>query len=175
MSAALTAYRAAMDGLHRLCLVVCGLSLLTISLIIPWGVYSRYVLGKGSHWPEPMAILLMIVLSFLSAVVCYRDNLHIGVMVLPNALTGDARTALGWLVELCMAATNLFMLIYGLKLVETTWGQTISEFPIISVGLSYLPIPVGAAITLLFLVERLWVGEFFAKADDSAVTASPVE
>ena len=175
MSGALAIYRRAMDALHRLCLVVCGVSLLTISLIIPWGVYTRYVIGHGSHWPEPMAILLMIVLSFLSAVVCYRDNLHIGVMVLPNALQGAARTALGWLVELCMAATNLFMLVYGLKLVETTWGQTISEFPIVSVGLSYLPIPVGGAITLLFLVERLWIGEFFVKADDETITAAPVE
>ena len=169
------AYSRAMDWLHRLCLVVCGLSLLTISLIIPWGVYARYVMGKGSHWPEPLAILLMIVLSFLSAALCYRDNLHIGVMVLPNRLTGAARTALGWLVELCMLATNLFMLVYGLALVQTTWNQTISEFPIISVGLSYLPIPVGGAITILFLIERLWAGRFFERADDQTITAAPVE
>ncbi|TAJ87712.1 MAG: TRAP transporter small permease [Reyranella sp.] len=169
------AYSRAMDWLHRLCLGLCGLSLLVISLIIPWGVYSRYVMGKGSHWPEPLAILLMIVLSFLSAALCYRDNLHIGVMVLPNRLQGAARLALGWLVELCMLATNLFMLVYGLALVQTTWNQTISEFPIISVGLSYMPIPVGGTITLLFLVERLWAGRFFEKANDEIITASPVE
>ena len=33
-----------------------------------------------------MAVLLMIVLSFLSAVVCYREYLHIGVGVLPALL-----------------------------------------------------------------------------------------
>lgn len=164
-----------MDWLHRLCLVICGASLITISLIIPWGVYARYVLGKGSHWPEPLAILLMIVLSFLSAALCYRDNLHIGVMVLPNRLEGRARAALGWLVELCMLATNLFMLVYGLALVQTTWAQTIAEFPIISVGASYLPIPVGGGITLLFLVERLWAGRFFEAADERSITAAPVE
>ena len=171
----LDAYSRAMDLLHRLCLVVCGLSLLTISLIIPWGVYARYVMGTGSHWPEPLAILLMIVLSFLSAALCYRDNLHIGVMVLPNALEGGARIALGWLVELCVLATNLFMLVYGLELVRTTWGQSIAEFPAISVGLSYLPIPVGGGITLLFVFERLMRGRFFERADDSTITAAPME
>ena len=49
-----------MDLLHRLCLWICGLCLMVITLIIPWGVYTRYVLGYGSSWPEPMAVLLMI-------------------------------------------------------------------------------------------------------------------
>ena len=52
----------------------------------------------------------MIVLSFLSAVVCYREHLHIGVGILPMMLKGNARAALGWLIEACMLATNLFML-----------------------------------------------------------------
>ena len=44
-----------------------------------------------------------------------------------------------------MLATNLFMLWWGIKLVQTTWYQSIAEFPIVSVGVSYLPIPIGGA------------------------------
>ncbi len=64
------AYVRAMDGLSRLCMVVSALCLVVITLIIPWGVYTRYVLGYGSAWPEPMAVLLMIVFSFFSAALC---------------------------------------------------------------------------------------------------------
>ena len=46
----------------------------------------------------------------------------------------------------------------GLLLVQTTWHQVVAEFPFLSVGITYLPIPVGGAITLLFIVERLWIG-----------------
>jgi TRAP-type C4-dicarboxylate transport system permease small subunit len=165
-------YVRAMDVLHRLCLWVSGLALLVISVIIPWGVYTRYMLGRGSQWPEPMAILLMIVVSFLSASLCYRDNLHIGVMILPNALGDGGRRVLGWISELCMLATNFFMLWWGLKLVETTWNQTIAEFPLVSVGLTYLPIPVGGTITMLFAIERLWLGRFFERPADEAVVLS---
>jgi TRAP-type C4-dicarboxylate transport system permease small subunit len=165
-------YVRGMDALHGLCLWASGLALLVISLIIPWGVYTRYVLGTGSQWPEPMAILLMIVVSFLSAALCYRDHLHIGVMMLPNALGEGARTVLGWLVELSMLATNLFMLWWGLKLVGATWNQTISEFPLVSVGLTYLPIPVGGAITMLFAVERLLLARFFERAAEEAVATA---
>jgi TRAP-type C4-dicarboxylate transport system permease small subunit len=42
--------------------------------------------------------------------------------------------------------------------VATTWHQSIAEFPALSVGLTYLPIPVGGAITLLLVAERLLIG-----------------
>jgi len=155
-------YIHAMDCLQWLCMVVSATCLVVLALIIPWGVFTRYVLNRGSEWPEPMAILLMIVFSFFSAAVCYRDNLHIAVMAVPDMLSGNARLALGWVAEGGMVAMNLFMLVWGIQLVETTWHQVIAEFPILSVGLTYLPIPLGGAITLLFILERLWTGAIFA-------------
>jgi TRAP-type C4-dicarboxylate transport system permease small subunit len=146
-------YFAAMDALHRACLFLAGLSLVVITLIIPWGVFTRYVLNSAASWPEPMAILLMIVLSFLSAVICYREHLHISVMSVPNMLTGAARTALGLVIEGCMLFTNLFLLWFGINLVRVTWHQSIAEFPVVSVGVSYLPVPIGGLITTLFVID----------------------
>src|SRR5215475_2905020 len=114
-------YIRAMDGLHQACLFVAGACLVIITLIIPWGVFTRFVLNSASSWPEPLAVLLMIALSFLSAVVCYREYLHIGVGIVPALLEGPAKIALGILIEVAMLITNLFMLWYGLKLVQTTW------------------------------------------------------
>lgn len=44
------------DRLYMACIWVAGLSILAISLIIPWGVFARYILGTGASWPEPTAI-----------------------------------------------------------------------------------------------------------------------
>ena len=167
------AYIRAMDALHRACLVLCGLCLAVIAIIIPWGVFTRYVLNSAASWPEPLAVLLMIWLAFLSAVICYREYLHIGVGIIPNLLRGSARTAIGWAIEICMAATNLFMLWWGLELVRTTWHQVIGEFPAATVGISYLPIPIAGFLTLLFVVERLWTGALFAPdLEDATETVS---
>lgn len=169
------AYFAAMDQLHRLSLVIAGVSLVVITLIIPWGVFTRYVLNSASSWPEPMAILLMIVLSFLSAVICYREHLHIAVNMLPNMLEGPARTALGLLIEACMLVTNLFLLWYGIKLVQATWHQSIAEFPLVSVGVTYLPVPIGGLITALFVVERVLKAEFFPPPVEDALDTVSTE
>ena len=117
---------------------------LIITLIIPYGVFCRYVLNSAASWPEPMAVLLMIVLSFLSAVVCYREYLHIGVGVLPAYLSANGEVLSRRFLEICMLATNLFMLVWGIQPGGGTWNQSIPDFPAFSVGLSYLPIPLGA-------------------------------
>jgi TRAP-type C4-dicarboxylate transport system permease small subunit len=57
-----------------------------------------------------------------------------------------------------MGFTNLFLLVYGVRLVETTWHQTIAELPSIGVGISYLPIPIGGFFTLLYIIEHLTIG-----------------
>jgi TRAP-type C4-dicarboxylate transport system permease small subunit len=168
-------YIQAMAQLQRACVALSALCLVVMTLIIPWGVFTRYVLNRGSEWPEPLAVLLMIVFAFFSAAACYRDNLHIAVMALPNALSEHSRKALGWLAELCMIAINLFMLIWGIRLVQATWHQVIAEFPMISVGVSYLPVPIGGAITLLFVLERLWTGALFAPPSGASISQVTVE
>lgn len=164
-------YVRAMDAINRACLFIAGASLIIITIIIPYGVFCRYVLNSAASWPEGMAVLLMIWLSLLSAVVCYRENLHIGVGLLPAALTGTPKMVVGWIIELGMFATNLFMLWYGTKLVATLWYQSIAEFPMVSVGVSYLPLPIGGALIVLFVIERLWTGKLF---EDPSLDGTPL-
>jgi TRAP-type C4-dicarboxylate transport system permease small subunit len=168
-------YIRAMDVIHNACLFVAGCCLVVITIIIPYGVFTRYVLNSAASWPEPIAVLLMIVLSFLSAVVCYREYLHIGVGVVPAFLGDSAKHMLGWFLEICMLATNLFMLWWGLKLVETTWYQSIAELPIVTAGMTYLPIPIGGALTTLFVIERLMTQKFFAEPEPETVSQLSTE
>ena len=45
-----------MDALQWGCAAIAGSALVVISVIVPWGVYTRYVLDSAASWPEPMAI-----------------------------------------------------------------------------------------------------------------------
>lgn len=163
-------YVRAMDAIHGACLLIAGCCLVIITLIIPYGVFTRYVLNSASSWPEPLAILLMIVLSFLSAVICYREYLHIAVGMLPSVLSGTPKLMLGYLLEIGMLFTNLFMLWYGIKLVQATWYQSIAEFPLVSVGVSYLPIPIGGVLTAAFVIERMWTQKFFGEPSPGTIS-----
>jgi TRAP-type C4-dicarboxylate transport system permease small subunit len=151
-------FRRAMDALYLACVSISGVCLVAISVIIPWGVWRRYGLNSAASWPEPMAILLTIVMTFLGGAACYRHGLHMRVTALRTRLPALVERALTMLSELLVGALGLFMVVYGIGLVQATWYQEVPEFPVIAVGVSYLPIPVGGALLLLFVAEQLLVG-----------------
>jgi TRAP-type C4-dicarboxylate transport system permease small subunit len=151
-------FRAGMEALYRFCVATAGTALVLISLVIPWGVYTRYVLNRAAAWPEPMAILLTVILTFVGAAACYRVDAHMRVSVLVRLLPPGPRHLVEQLAEALVALLSLFMMIWGIGLVHTTWHQSVAEFPALSVGVTYLPIPIGGAIILLFVVERVLIG-----------------
>jgi TRAP-type C4-dicarboxylate transport system permease small subunit len=148
-----------MESLYVACIVVSGASLLVITLIIPYGVFMRYVLNAAASWPEPLAVLLMIVFSFMGGAAVYRAKVHIAVRAVVDAVNESVRRVLLGLVDVAMALTCLFMVVWGGELVRTTFHQVIAEFPVLSVGLTYAPVPLAGLITLLFIIERVWVGD----------------
>ena len=151
-------YAAAMEWLYLGCISLSATALVLITLAIPYGVFMRYVMNSAASWPEPFSVLMMVMFTFVGGAAAYRANVHIAVQMLTSAVPPAVRTGLLRLADLCMVATALFMIVYGVQLVKVTWGQTIAEFPALSVGVTYLPIPVGGLFTLLFIIERLWLG-----------------
>ena len=151
-------YRKLMDALYLVCVVVAGSALVLISAVIPWAVFTRYVLNSAASWPEPTAVLLTIVVTFIGAAACYRRRLHMNVSFFVQMFPARLRMMTELLAELLVATMALFMVIYGEKLVAATWYNTIADFPSLSVGVTYLPIPVGGAILLLFVIERVIFG-----------------
>lgn len=147
-----------MDYLYLLCVVVGCAALVLISAIIPWAVFTRYVLNSAASWPEPLAVLLTIVLTFIGAAAGYRFNLHMNVSFFADKLPGQFRIVLDIFVQLLMALIAVFMIVWGTRLVEVTWHNSIADFPFLSVGVTYLPIPVGGVFLLLFIIERILLG-----------------
>jgi len=147
-----------MDGLYLACIWTAGMAIFAMSLIIPIGVFARYVLGFGAQWPEPIAILLMALFTFIGAAAAYRAGAHIAVAMMTDRLAPALQTACRYLVDLLMLAICLFMIFYGSKLCIETMGQTLADLPWLPVGISYLPVPVGGFVTLLFVIEQLVFG-----------------
>lgn len=146
------------DAAYQICIWVSGLSVLLMTLIIPWGIFTRYVLGTGSQWPEPIAIVLMVLFTFMGAAASYRAGAHIAVEMLTTRLPRPLHAVSVTLVHLCMLAVALFMTYYGTTLCIKTWHQVIGQLPWMPVGLTYMPVPIGGAFTALFVLEHLIFG-----------------
>jgi TRAP-type C4-dicarboxylate transport system permease small subunit len=95
-------------------------------------------------------------------------NVTLAVAKLPEQL----RRVVNFIVEVLMGVMALFMVVKGIGLCEATWSNTIADFPFLSVGVTYMPIPIGGAILLLFVIERLTLGQPVDLVGDAHSTAA---
>ena len=162
-----------MQRLYVGCIDLSGLALVAITLIIPSGVFMRYVMNDPLQWPEPASVIMMVFFSFVGGAAVYRANQQIAVEALMRAVNAPSRAAMQWGVHACMLSIAAFMVGYGWHLCVVTWGNTIAEFPSLSTGVVYMPIPIGGLLTLLFIVEKIWLGE--PPKDDIMYSDAPAE
>jgi TRAP-type C4-dicarboxylate transport system permease small subunit len=117
--------------------------MLVMTIIIPYGVFMRYVVNAPASWPEPAGVLLMVVFSFIGGAAAYRAKAHIAVSTFLNMMGDKNRARTEFVAELGMALVALFMIKWGVQLVRLVWHNSIAEFPDLSAGVTYLPIPVA--------------------------------
>jgi TRAP-type C4-dicarboxylate transport system permease small subunit len=151
-------YQRVMEWLYLACIVLSAAAVVTMTAIIPYGVVMRYLVLSPQSWPEPLSILLMIVFTFIGGAGVYRAQVHIRINALLDIVKPNVRAKMLLVSDALMVLACLFMVGYGAILVQTTWFQSIAEFPALSVGITYLPIPVSGFLTLLFVIEYLWIG-----------------
>lgn len=156
-----------MDRLYLMSIWIAGTAIFFMSLIIPWGVFTRYVLGIGSHWPEPIAILLMMLFTFIGAAASYRAGAHIAVSMVVDTLPETLQSLGRGMVHVLMLVVCCFVLFYGSRLCIETMGQSIAELPWLPVGVTYAAIPTGSLLTLLFVFEQMLYG---SQASNPTVT-----
>ena len=156
-------YSSVMDLFYRISMWVAGLALLIMVAVIPVGIFARYVMNSALSWPEPVAILCMVTFPFVGAAVSYRAGSNIAVSMVTDRLSEGAQRICFIVADLMLMAVSLFILWYGSLLCYDLWEQPVAEFPLLSAGENYLPLPVGSAITLLFIIEKIFRGSQYQR------------
>lgn len=168
------------DAVYLFCIWVSGLALVVMTVVIPMGIVTRlfssftaesnpiaYPLARlwqntlgaaGTSWQEPIAILCMIIFTFLGAAASYRASGHIAVTMLVDRVPQTVQKIFSFFVQVLLAVLSVFVLIKGGQLCSELWTQPVAEFPAITAGQTYLPLPLGALITLLFIAETFICG-----------------
>jgi len=151
-------YLSSMDVLYRLAMWISGIALLLMVVVIPVGIFYRYTLNQALSWPEPVSIICMVTFTFVGAAVSYRAGSHIAVGMVTDRLSPVWQKVFATVADLLMLALSLFILVYSTTLCRELWEQPVADFPVLTAGQTYLPLPIGSAITLLFVLERLMLG-----------------
>lgn len=148
------------SALSTLALWLAGIGLVTMTCIVSWQVFTRFVLNWSNAWTEPAAVLLMSWFIFLGAAVGIRENYHLGFDVLLYVLPKSSKRVLRSISDVVVIAFAIGMVWYGLQLVVLGWPARLPSLGIPE-GVKYLPIVAGGVLIFLFSIERLllrWSG-----------------
>ncbi len=143
-----------LDLLSHICLVVCGVALVVLTVIFGWLVFGRYVLNATPTWVEQVSLLLIVVITFLGAAVGIHENTHLGVSYFREVSSERVKKIFTIVSHLLIAAFGAVMMVQSYKLMIFKWG---SEIPLIHVpeGLRALPITICGGLLVIFSIGHL--------------------
>lgn len=149
-----------MDKVYLLCIWTAGLSVVVMTTIIPIQVVARKWFNSGLSWPEPTALICMIVFTFIGAAAAYRAGSHIAVTIITDRLSEKMQRKFRFMVDCLMLLIAMFVIYYGVEriLFFMLTGQTLPDFPALKVYWTYVPLPLGSFLTLLFIIEAMVFG-----------------
>jgi TRAP-type C4-dicarboxylate transport system permease small subunit len=153
--------------MSNIALWMAGIGLVTMTVIVAYQVFMRFVVNASPAWTEAGSIMIMTWFIFLGAAVGVRENFHMGFDVLLYMLPPAAKPWLRGISDVFVFAFAFGMVFYGGELVIRYWSTRI---PVLGLPTSftYLPIVVSGFLMCLFALERLLLRLAGEPVDDVA-------
>lgn len=133
-----------------------ALGVACFTALIVYVVVCRYAFSFTPRWSEEVPRLLLVWVTFIGGISAFIRRTHLSagltdLLVKP----GRFRTALAMLAAVCSALFLIVLLWTGWKLTVLTWSHetTALSWP---VGLTYLALPVSAALSLITILLVEW-------------------
>ncbi|SEQ08570.1 TRAP-type C4-dicarboxylate transport system, small permease component [Devosia sp. YR412] len=155
----------ALGQLSNAVLWLAGIGLVTMTAIVAYQVFMRFVINASPAWTEAGSIMIMTWFIFLGAAVGVRENFHMGFDVLLYVLPPSAKPWLRAISDLCVFAFAFGMVFFGGELVIRYWSTRI---PVLGLptAFTYFPIVISGFLMCLFSLERLLLRAAGEPVDD---------
>jgi TRAP-type C4-dicarboxylate transport system permease small subunit len=149
----MAAIKPALGVISRLSLWIAGIGMVTMTLIVGWQVFGRYVLNDSPSWSEPLSLYLMSWFIMLGAAVGVRESVHLGLDIVRYVMPPSVQKAMDLLSLGLIVLFGIGMAYYSILLAAGTWTARI---PVLGWpgGTDFFPMIVGGAMIAIFALER---------------------
>ena len=144
--------RRVLDLLEKVVTGATAVMVAALAVFVGWQVFARHILNTGQFWAEELSIIAMIWIGILGASGALWTDSHIGLNVLADRLPPTAKVIARSLSDFLIAGFAVYFLLQGLQLVTRISG-TWSALRI-SIGKTYLVVPISAALIILFSTSK---------------------
>ncbi len=172
LRALVAAYRAVI----RVVELLLGALTVLLAVIVPVGVFFRYMLNAALSWTDEVGGLLLVWITFYGSVIALDRGIHLDFDLILKKLPAPWERLARAATDLALAILLLVVLVNGWSITTRLMGQTIVSLPIPR-GFFYSVMPVSAALMLMVLAARWLLPEAttWDRKQRQAVAQSAVE
>ena len=153
--------KAMRNVLNKLLNVLAGLSLIAMTLLTCWQVFTRYILQNPSSWSEELVSYLFAWASLLGASLITGERGHMNIPVVVERMKPGAQKVLGIFGELIAFAFSAVILVYGgVQITQLAMGQMTSSLGV-AVGVFYVVMPLCGVLNIIYTILNIldiWKG-----------------
>lgn len=161
------AYKATMDVLNRILLVLSLVTLAAMVVVIIYQVFARQILGSSPAWTEEISRLLFVWVSFFGIAYGFREKLHIAVGLLVNKFPEKVQFVFDFVTKLLIIAFGVILLYYGIQFSILTSKSTMPATGLPS-SVLYACIPITGLYVVLNGIELLFKKGLHQQLDDAS-------
>ena len=142
--------------LTRIMNVLAGVSLIAMTVLTCWQVFTRYVLNNPSTWSEELVGYLFAWASLFGASLITGERGHMNIPVVVEKMPVGAQKFFGVFAELIAMAFSLIILVYGgYRITLLAMVQMTSSLGV-AVGVFYVAMPVCGVINILYTILNIY-------------------
>ena len=142
--------------LNRIMNVLAGVSLIAMTALTCWQVFTRYVLNNPSTWSEELVGYLFAWASLFGASLITGERGHMNIPVVVEKMLAAAQKFFAIFAELIAMAFSLIILVYGgYRITLLAMGQMTSSLGV-AVGVFYVAMPVCGVINILYTILNIY-------------------
>lgn len=127
-----------------------------MAVLVFANVIARYVFNHSLAFSDEMSTYLFVLMSFMGTAIAARRNAHLGLSILTDRVSPQARTILNMITYGIAAIFCLLVVIFGIQMVISQYrlGQETAamQWPEWIYG-SF--VPVGAAFSMIAFIEGM--------------------
>lgn len=143
------------ETLNKILNVLAGGSLIAITLLTCWQVFTRYILHDPSPWSEELVSYLFAWTSLLGASLVTGERGHMNIPIVIEKLGVGSQKTAAVIAEILAFAFSVIILLYGgVEISKLAMGQMTSSLGV-AVGIFYFVMPVCGVINAVYAVLNI--------------------
>ncbi len=148
--------QATRKALNHIMNVLAGGSLIVMTLLTCWQVFTRYVLNNPSTWSEELVGYLFAWASLFGASLITGERGHMNIPVVVELMPAGAQKFFAIFGEIiAMAFSAVVLILGGYQITQLAMGQMTSSLGV-AVGIFYVAMPVCGVINILYTALNIY-------------------